>query len=79
MRELEAKLLFNSNNLSELIIQPSNANNGWTLDIVSNDGTKHTLISKRATTPRIFKTLDACVNCCQRISLINLKITLTPK
>lgn len=78
MRELEAKLLCNDNDIRELMIQHSAADNGWILNLVSNDGVKHTLISKRAKTPRIFKTLDACVNRCQRISLANIQITVIP-
>ncbi len=67
MKEREARLLCRSLELKEAIIQTSNDNKGWTLKLISTNGDENMLISKRSTTPRVFKTLDACINCCKRM------------
>lgn len=70
MKEHEAKQLCTSKKLKEAIIQPSPDNSGWTLTLITKHGVEDVLVSKRSTAPRVFKTLDACINCCKRIEFV---------
>ena len=67
MQEREAKLLFESNDLKNVIIQPSQAKPGWTVSFIDGDEKPEYLVSKRSADPRLFKTSDAALRCCARI------------
>ena len=80
MKEREAKLLCTTNKLKTAIIQPATDDKGWTLKLVAKNGVEGMLVSKRSTSPRVFKTLDACINCCKRIELtpdVTLPLTIS--
>ena len=76
MKEREAIILYKSNGLKKIIIQPSAENYGWVLKLIGDNGIENMLTSKRGENePRIFKTVDACINCCKRIGLNNATLT----
>lgn len=73
MQEREAKLLCKSNDLVSISV--SNNNSGWIIKILEKN--KHNpdyLISKRSTDPRVFKTSDAALRCCNRIGFNKVEV-----
>jgi len=76
MQEREAKHLQKSNELEKIVIQPSGDNKGWTLKLIAKDGDAHMLRSKRGKGPRVFKTSDACLNCCAHIGASFISVEL---
>jgi len=76
MQEYNAKRLFQSNDLVKVVVQPSGDNRGWTLTLVSSNGDKHMLNTKRSAGPRVFKTSDACLRCCARIGFNAVSVML---
>jgi len=69
MQEREARLLSESGELDKIIIKQAEENVGWTIKLVSKSGSEQMLHSKRSKSPRIFKTSDASLRCCQRIGV----------
>lgn len=66
MQEREAKLLCKSNDLVSISVFSNKS--GWVIKILEkNKSEPDYLISKRSTDPRIFKTSDAALRCCNRI------------
>lgn len=76
MKEREAKLLCESKDFSEAKILQSIDDNGWKLRLVTTTGTEDVLEPKRSSSARIFKTLDAAINCCKSIGLKNVEVVL---
>ena len=76
MQEREARLLFESNDLEKVIIQPSSDKKGWTLRLVAKNSDEHMLNSKRSKEPRVFKTSDACLRCCSRIGVQSASVAI---
>ncbi len=76
MQEREARLLTESNDVENAIIQPSADKKGWTLKLITKDGTEDMLNSKRSQDPRVFKTSDACLRCCARIGITSANVAL---
>ncbi len=73
MQEREAKLLCKSNDLVSISV--SNMPSGWVIQILEKN--KHDpdyLISKRSTDPRMFKTSDAALKCCNRIGFNKVEV-----
>jgi len=73
MQEREAKLLCKSNDLVSISV--SNGTTGWIIKILEKN--KHDpdyLISKRSTDPRVFKTSDAALRCCNRIGFDKVEV-----
>lgn len=69
MQEREARLLKESGDLSKIVIQRASDNKGWTIKLVANNGDEQMLNSKRSKDPRVFKTSDAALRCCQRVGV----------
>ncbi len=69
MQEKEARALKESGNLSNIVIQRSGDNRGWTVKLVTYNGDDQMLNSKRSKDPRVFKTADAAFRCCQRLGV----------
>ena len=73
MQEREAKLLCKSNDL--VAISVSSNDSGWIIKILEkNKQAPDYLISKRSTDPRIFKTSDAALRCCNRIGFNKVEV-----
>lgn len=69
MQEREARLLKESGDLAKVVIQRSGDNKGWTIKLVAQNSDEQMLNSKRSREPRVFKTSDAALRCCQRIGV----------
>ena len=76
MKEREAKLLCESEDFREAHILQSIDDNGWKLRLVTINGTEDMLEPKRSSSARIFKTLDAAINCCKTIGLKTVEVVL---
>ena len=76
MQEREARLLSESGELDKIIIRQAEENVGWTIKLVSKNGNEQMLHSKRSKSPRIFKTSDASLRCCQRIGVNEANVIL---
>lgn len=74
MQEREARLLFESNDLRNAVIQSSTDNNGWTVSFLDNNENPEYLVSKRSSDPRLFKTSDAALRCCARIGFHQVEV-----
>jgi hypothetical protein len=74
MQEREAKILFESNDLKNVVVQPSNGKPGWHISFVDKNDTTRFLVSKRSTDPRLFKTSDAALRCCARIGFHQVEV-----
>lgn len=74
MQEREARLLFESNDLRNAIIQSSQEKNGWTVRFVDHNQNPEYLVSKRSSDPRLFKTSDAALRCCARIGFQQVEV-----
>jgi len=74
MQEREAKILFQSSDLNNAIIQQSNGKPGWHVSFVDRNGNNQYLVSKRSTDPRLFKTSDAALRCCARIGFHQVEV-----
>jgi len=73
MQEREAKLLCKSNDLVSISVLINDS--GWTVKILEkNKYDSDYLISKRSTDPRIFKTCDAALRCCNRIGFDKVEV-----
>lgn len=73
MQEREAKLLCKSNDLVSISV--SNSKSGWVVQILEkNKQDPDYLISKRSTDPRLFKTSDAALRCCNRIGFNKVEV-----
>ncbi len=69
MQEREARLLKESGDLAKVVIQRSEDNKGWTIKLIAQNGDEQMLNSKRSKDPRVFKTSDAALRCCERIGI----------
>jgi len=76
MQEREARLLLESGELDKVVIQQADESAGWTIKLVSKNGNEQMLNSKRSKAPRIFKTSDASLRCCQRIGVKEASVSL---
>jgi hypothetical protein len=75
MQEREAKILFQSNDLQNVIIEQSNSGKpGWHISFVDRNGNNQFLVSKRSSDPRLFKTSDAALRCCSRIGFHQVEV-----
>jgi len=69
MQEREARLLKESGDLEKVVISRSADEKGWSMKLVAKNGDGQMLNSKRSKDPRVFKTSDAALRCCQRIGV----------
>ena len=76
MQEREARLLFESNDLKAVIVEPTESSNGWTIMMIDNNENHQFLVSKRSDDPRLFKTTDAALRCCTRIGFSQVEVKL---
>ncbi len=76
MQEREARLLFESNDLKNVIVEPTENNSGWTIMMVDTNENRQFLVSKRSNDPRLFKTTDAALRCCVRIGFNQVEVKL---
>jgi len=76
MQEREARILFESNDLKTVIVEPTENSNGWTILMVDNSENRQFLVSKRSSDPRLFKTTDAALRCCVRIGFNQVEVKL---
>lgn len=76
MQEREAKLLNKSNDLEALVIEQTADKRGWTIRLTERNDSTHYLVSKRGDTPRIFKTSDAALRCCERIGFHQIEVIM---
>lgn len=74
MQEREARLLLESNDLKNIIVEPSQQPNGWLIRLVDRNDQSQYLVSKRSTDPRVFKTSDAALRCCVRIGFNQVEV-----
>ena len=74
MQEREARLLFESNDLINAVIQSSQQKNGWTVSFIDQNAQPEYLVSKRSSDPRLFKTSDAALRCCARIGFHQVEV-----
>jgi hypothetical protein len=74
MQEREARLLFESKDLRNAVIQSSSDKNGWTVSFLDNNENPEYLVSKRSSDPRLFKTSDAALRCCARIGFHQVEV-----
>jgi hypothetical protein len=74
MQEREAKILFQSNDLKNVIISQSNGKPGWHIAFVDRNDNNQFLVSKRSSDPRLFKTSDAALRCCARIGFHQVEV-----
>jgi len=74
MQEREAKLLLASKDLKDAIIQPNNGQLGWTITFKDRNEQQQSLVSKRSSDPRLFKTSDAALRCCARIGFHQVEV-----
>jgi len=73
MQEREAKLLCKSNDLVSISVSADTT--GWIIKILEkNKLDTDYLISKRSNDPRIFKTSDAALRCCNRIGFSKVEV-----
>lgn len=76
MQEREARLLFNSKNLTEAKIEQSRDKAAWTIRFIDKSQQSHHLVSKREDTPRKFITSDAALRCCLRIGFKQVEVII---
>ena len=76
MQEREAKLLNKSNDLESLVIEQTSDKKGWLIRLTEKNQTSHYLVSKRGDAPRVFKTSDAALRCCERIGFHQIEVTM---
>ncbi len=76
MQEREAKLLFEACDLKSVIVEPTEKSSGWTIAIVDTNENRQFLVSKRSNDPRLFKTTDAALRCCNRIGFNQVEVKL---
>ena len=76
MQEREARLLFESNDLKTVIVEPTENSSGWTIMMVDTNENHQFLVSKRSNDPRLFKTTDAALRCCTRIGFNQVEVKL---
>lgn len=76
MQEREARILFESNDLKTVIVEPTENSSGWTILMVDNSENRQFLVSKRSSDPRLFKTTDAALRCCIRIGFNQVEVRL---
>ena len=77
MQEREAKLLRKSNDLDAVMVYPEPNNKGWCIRFTSKSKNEEFhLESKRNPDPRVFKTSDAALRCCQRIGFEHVDVEL---
>lgn len=75
MQEREAKMLFKADDLDAVYIYSAELDNGWCIAIKDKlQPAPHDLVSKRSPQPRVFKTSDAALRCCQRIGFNQVEI-----
>lgn len=77
MQEREAKILSKSQDLKGIVITQSPEKNGWHMQLIENNEASHFLVSKRDDNkPRLFKTSDAALRCCQRIGMGQVEVSM---
>lgn len=76
MQEREAKLLNKSNDLEALVIEQTADKHGWTIRLTEKNHNSHYLVSKRGDAPRVFKTSDAALRCCERIGFHQIEVIM---
>ena len=76
MQEREAKLLNKANDLDALVIEQTADKRGWTIRLTEKNQNSHYLVSKRGDAPRIFKTSDAALRCCERIGFHQIEVIM---
>ena len=76
MQEREARLLFRSNDLTNAKIEQTHDRKAWTIRFVDKNQQSHHLVSKRADTPRHFKTSDAALRCCLRVGFKQVEVII---
>jgi len=76
MQEREARILFESNDLKTVIVEPTENSSGWTILMVDSSENRQFLVSKRSNDPRLFKTTDAALRCCVRIGFNQVEVKL---
>ena len=74
MQEREARLLFESNDLKGVVIQANGNNQGWIINFIDRNEASQSLVSKRSSDARLFKTSDAALRCCARIGFHQVEI-----
>ncbi len=76
MQEREARILFKSDDLKTVIVEPTENSNGWTIVMIDTSENRQFLVSKRSRDPRLFKTTDAALRCCDRIGFHQVEVKL---
>lgn len=76
MQEREAKLLYKSNDLDSVIVEPADNKRGWVVRMVEKNQRSHYLVSKRGDSARVFKTSDAALRCCARIGFSEVEVSM---
>lgn len=76
MQEREAKLLNKSNDLESLVIEQTSDKKGWVIRLTEKNKTTHYLVAKRGDAPRVFKTSDAALRCCERIGIHQIEVAM---
>ena len=69
-------MLFESNDLKTVIVEPTESSSGWTIMMVDKNDNRQFLVSKRSADPRLFKTTDAALRCCVRIGFNQVEVKL---
>ena len=76
MQEREAKLLNKSNDLVSLVVEQASDKQGWLIRLTEKNQSSHYLVSKRGDSPRVFKTSDAALRCCERIGFHQIEVVM---
>jgi len=76
MQEREAKLLNKSSDLAAIVIEQTDDKKGWVIKLTEKNQTTHYLVAKRGDAPRVFKTSDAALRCCERIGMHQVEVSL---
>jgi hypothetical protein len=76
MQEREAKLLSKSNDLEAIVIEQTTDKTGWLIRLSEKNQSTHYLVAKRGDAPRVFKTSDAALRCCERIGFHQIEVKM---
>jgi len=70
MQEREVGFLLESGDLNCVTINHKPAHQGWIITLTTKtDAAKHTLVTKREKTHRLFKTSDAALRWCKKLGI----------
>jgi len=77
MQEREVGFLLESGDLNGVAISHQSADQGWVITLTTKtDVAKHTLVTKREKTHRLFRTSDAALRWCKKLGINEVTVYL---